>query len=50
VLTVPDAALEKAIDVAAAKTAGPPILKMRLQGAKAGWLDFAAEMAAADGR
>ena len=50
VLTVPDAALEKAIDVAAAKTAGPPILKMRLHGAKAGWLDFAAEMAAADGR
>ena len=49
VITVPDAALEAAIDHAAAKTAGKPILKMRLQGARAGWLDFTAEMAAADG-
>ena len=48
-VTVSDAALEAAIDRAAAKTKGKPILKMRLRGARTGWLDFAAEMAAADG-
>ena len=50
VVTIPDAALEAAIDRAAAKTSGKPILKMRLRGDRSGWLDFAAEMAAADGR
>ena len=50
VLTVPDAALEGAIERAAAKTPGPPILKMRLHGAKPGWCDYAADVAAADGR
>lgn len=49
VLTVPDAALEAAIDHAAAQQAAPP-LKMRLQGGREGWLDFAASMQAADGR
>ena len=48
-VTVSDAALEAAIDRAAAKTKGKPVLKMRLRGARTGWLDFAAEMAAADG-
>ncbi|HRT04809.1 MAG TPA: AMP-binding protein [Kiritimatiellia bacterium] len=50
VVTVPDAALEAAIDAAAAQTPGAPIVKMKLSGARAGWLDFAAETAAADGR
>ena len=50
VVTVPDAALEEAIDQAAAKTPGPPIVKMRSAGARAGWFDLAAELAAADGR
>lgn len=49
VLTVPDAALEAAIDHAAAQQAMPP-LKMRLQGGREGWLDFAADMQAVDGR
>ena len=50
VVTVPDEALEEAIDRAAAKTAGAPVAKVKLSGARAGWLDFAAEMQAADGR
>ena len=50
VVTVPDAALEGAIERAAARTPGPPILKMRLRVAKEGWRDYAAETAAADGR
>ncbi len=50
VVAVPDVPLENAIERAAAKTLGPPILKMRLRGAKAGWLDYTAEMAATDGR
>ncbi len=50
VVTVPDAALEDAIDRAADQTTDGPILKMRLNGAREGWLDFAAEMAAADGQ
>lgn len=49
VLTVPDAALEAAIDQAAAQQAAPP-LKMRLHGGREGWFDFAAGMKAADGR
>jgi len=49
VLTVPDAALEAAIDHAAAQQALRP-LKMRLQGGREGWFDFAAGMKAADGR
>ena len=49
VLTVPDAALEAAIDQAAAQQAAPP-LKMRLHGGREGWFDFAAGMQAADGR
>ena len=48
VLTVPDAALEAAIDQAAAQQAAPP-LKMRLHGGREGWFDFAAGMQAADG-
>lgn len=48
VLTVPDAALEAAIDHAAAQQALRP-LKMRLQGGREGWFDFAAGMQAADG-
>ncbi len=47
VLTVNDAALEEAIDRAAVQVPGGPVRKMRLQGAKPGWLDFAAETAAA---
>ena len=50
VVTVPDEALEEAIDRAAAKTAGAPVAKVKLAGARAGWLDFAAEMQAVDGR
>ena len=49
VLTVDDAALEAAIEQAAAKTPGEPIVKARLSGAREGWRDFGAEMAAADG-
>ena len=48
-VTVPDAALEAAIDGAAAKTPGAPIVKMKLSGARAGWFDFTAELAATDG-
>lgn len=50
VVTVADAALEAAIDAAAERQPGPPILKMRLAGARAGWLDFNAELAAAADR
>ncbi len=49
VLTVPDAALEAAIDLAGAKQAAPP-LKMRLCGEREGWLDFTADMQAVDGQ
>jgi acetyl-CoA synthetase len=50
VLAVDDDGLEDAIDRAAAQGTDRPILKMRLKGARGGWLDFAAEMAAADGQ
>ncbi|NCA82690.1 MAG: acetyl-CoA synthetase [Opitutae bacterium] len=50
VVTVPDAALEEAIDRAAAKRSGTPVAKVKLSGAREGWLDFAAEMQAVDGR
>lgn len=50
VLTVPDAALEAAIDRAAAQAPGGSLVKMRLSGAREGWVDFAAEMTAVDGR
>ena len=50
VITVPDPALEEAIDCAAAKTTGTPIVKMKLSGSRDGWFDFAAEMALTDGR
>lgn len=50
VVTISDPVLEGAIERAAADAPGTPILKMRQRGAKEGWLDCAAEMAAADGR
>jgi acetyl-CoA synthetase len=50
VVTIPDAALETAIDRAAEKTPSAPIAKLLLQGERPGWFDFTAEMAAADGR
>ena len=50
VVTVPDLAMEEAIDHASAKTLGEPIVKMKLSGAREGWLDFASEMKGAEGR
>jgi acetyl-CoA synthetase len=50
VVAVPDPALEDAIDRAAAKTPAAPIVKMKLAGARPGWVDFTAAMAAEDGR
>lgn len=50
VVTVPDETLEAAIDLAATKTPGQPLLKMKLSGAREGWSDFTAEMVAANGR
>ena len=49
VITVPDAALEESIDQAAAKVSGGKVLKMKLVGAREGWLDFAGEMKTVDG-
>ncbi len=49
VVTVPDAALEESIDQAASKTSGERVLKVKLSGAREGWLDFASEMKAVDG-
>ena len=49
VVTVPDPALEAAIEHAAAQAPGDSIRKVRLAGARDGWIDWAAEMAAMDG-
>ncbi|NLG33785.1 MAG: AMP-binding protein [Lentisphaerae bacterium] len=49
VVAVPDPALEEAVERAAAQVPGGPPLKARLAGAREGWIDFAAEMAATDG-
>jgi acetyl-CoA synthetase len=49
VVTVPEPVLEDAIERAAARTPGPPVQMMRLRGDRPGWLDYAAEIAAADG-
>lgn len=50
VLTVPDAGLEGAIERAAGKAGGRGVAKMRLGGAKEGWLDYAGETGASDGK
>lgn len=50
VVTIPDAALEEAIECAAAKTPGAPIVKLLLKGERPGWFDFTAEMAATESR
>ena len=50
VVAVDDAHLEAAIDEAAAQAPGEPVKKVLLRGRRKGWIDFAAEMKAADGR
>ena len=50
VVTVPEDALEAAIEHAEHAAPGGSVLKMRLHGNRPGWRDLRAEMAAADGR
>lgn len=49
VLTVQDEALEDAVDGAAARMDGMPIVKMVLKGERDSWIDFTAAMASARG-